>query len=193
MDADANKERLLNQLNNKGVEPDKLALVDRLLDAKQGGKPSIHLTPDRVACPGHMAPFREQWPVGWSVFAVKLLERVIQNPKVQAALDNEEDHITAFNAMLDTCPMCCRATPKLLLEAYDEVQSVVAGAEQLGAAGLWPVHTCLRCKKRNRSALIEFKLPNTAQPQYAWVCLPCIARYRSPQASSYGGVVFRNQ
>lgn len=178
------KDKVLETLDAHGAGQDKLALVDRLLDNKHGdGRPRIHLTPDRVACPGHMAPFRERWPVGWPVFSLELLDRVIRNPKVQAELDPAQDMVAAFNHLLDQCPMCCRATPKMLLEVYEVVGQ--QAATELGAP-LWPVHRCVRCRKRNRAALIQVQVPGTMQPSHLWVCLPCIARYRSPQATSYG-------
>lgn len=91
--------------------------------------PAIEMTVRRVSCPRHGEPFRDQWPKGWALFSVQLMQWVLDDPRtLKEARDlagvgaEEKVEPKWIEAVLDVRPACCRIGNTRLMRAYEESQ-----------------------------------------------------------------------
>jgi len=105
----------------------------------------ITLPFERILCPRHGEPFRAEWPRGYPLFAVKAIQRALEDPALQTRVNApdrtqspENSAIFSRNveAALDEKPACCRMKLEQLLELYRETGlGVVAECSICGEPG----------------------------------------------------------
>lgn len=121
------------------------------------------LTHQRVMCPLHALPFRDEWPRGVVIFTVAIVKYVTaidgiwdEARELANAGPDAELGIKALEPVLDRRAACCRVTPNELVAVYEETKIGVkrhckfCGIKRMGtpvqATNLGRVrHACFVC------------------------------------------------
>lgn len=82
-------------------------------------EPVLDLPPQRVMCARHMEPFRDQWPKGWAVAVVKLMNFLLKSEGFRNAVGKVFIPEVA-ERVLDGKPACEWVSPENILEVYQE-------------------------------------------------------------------------
>jgi hypothetical protein len=82
--------------------------------------------PEMLLCPKHREPFRSQWPKGYGIMALKLVQAVLARTDFQQAC-NGELSIETVGAALRKKPACEWVDKQTLLELYRESGIGVTG------------------------------------------------------------------
>ena len=127
-------------------------------------KPPISLEHHRVACRLHMKPFRDEWPKGWPLFAVRAFQEVMGTDSMGADLgrlgriENPEAPLEPLiEQALDLKPACCRLSDAMLIECYL--------FSKIGC-----IRRCVRCHRRRIGVTIMTSNMGTI-PHLCFWCL----------------------
>lgn len=127
--------------------------------------PKIALTIERVCCPLHGEPFREEWPRGYMPFALTLLQAVLARP---AFVDECEGHADWVDGALDATPLCERVTRDELLAAFT-------------GCGIGKGAVCDNCGVTREGVAMLLSEPGNAVPSHRdHVCFVCIVDQLRP-------------
>ena len=75
----------------------------------------VDLTFDRVVCPRHGEPFRDEWPNGFPTFSMLLFEDLSKNETFLEVVGHDTKLISAA---FDRQPLCERVSKPTLMGAY---------------------------------------------------------------------------
>lgn len=126
----------------------------------------LELSIGRVACPRHSEPFREEWPKGWTTFALTLLQAGLAT---ETLMDEAEQNAAMIDGALERLPLCERVAPAVLMQAYID-------------CGLGRESRCKNCGNVAQGVVMRLLEPGNVEPSYVdHVCFECIAiRLRPP-------------
>ncbi len=146
------------------MTPEEEKELERQTGARKASiPPNMHpvsLTPPRVGCIYHGAPFEEEWPKGFAIFAIEAAKAAFSTPEVQEALGEERDpfKVTAiFDKVTEGRPLCSFMPLDKLMDAYIKsgigriAPCLVCGSDSLGTryviekSNINYKHLCFAC------------------------------------------------
>ena len=98
--------------------------------------PQTNLTFERMFCPRHGESLRANWPSGYPMLILKLLDILLKSEKFQKETEGDTTNI---EKALDKHPACCRVSDGQMLKLYEEV-----GKE----TGFAVIAKCVNCKTK---------------------------------------------
>lgn len=136
----------------------------------------ILLNPTDVICGRHGEVFKARWPLGYPIFSIMALERVLAQPDFGSAVtrlmeDPDVPDVTTLAAavryQLASIPLCCRLPKAELLDLYNEINT---------KEHIWPHRHCDLCKRQRPGGPYR-RMPGknvSAYKNFKHVCLRCV-------------------
>lgn len=126
------------------------------------------MTPDRVACAAHRAPFRAKWPMGWALFTTLAFRRLGATGAFGGGPAGDPlANARHIESVLDAEPACCRLGHGEVMKLYDEAQEAHGGA-------LWPTKLCAKCHRLAACAVVPTAPHARAKRVERPLCLWCV-------------------
>lgn len=121
-----------------------------------------------VVCELHGEPLRAQWPLGYVIMAVELVDRCLKSPELaeeaKRATKKETPSPEEAVALLAKKAACCRVSREVLLELYEK-------------AKIGEFKRCVHCKKKGLGTPFRVRGP-AGDVDLPHVCFRCIV-YRT--------------
>jgi len=132
---------------------------------------TIAISIERIACPRHGEPFRANWPKGWAMFSLPLVQEILESEEVHEEIAKLEGHEgdpdhklnpRTVEQVLDIRPACCRVSPERLLKAYHE-------------SNVGTIKRCKVCGKKRSGTSYK-----TSLAELSHVCFECVIHQMAP-------------
>lgn len=127
-----------------------------------GHHPTICLTTERVLCPKHCELFRYQWPKGFAVYAILVVQEALKQEEISKVCDRD---IHKLMLLLDSKPLCEWFSPTKLMEILLEVQK---------RTHVWYSDLCVRCAERKIGTAYRTANHWGRVTSNSHVCLDCV-------------------
>ena len=132
--------------------------------------PRVNMTHERSVCARHGEVFRSEWPKGFAVFMLIIINEAMRNDDVmkraQEISGEDYPNPTVVEKVFDERPACCWLPGDKVLEAYLESHK---------KAGLGKIDRCEACKEVRPG--VPYK---TIDTKYGHICFHCIIHNMEP-------------